>query len=254
MHPHPEPPPRTGAERLDARLTALGLAGPRRRDAALAVLVAAGTLAVVTPVVLAPGPAAELGLAPGTAALALGVVTAANLLLALRRTAPAVCLALTVGLEVVNVVLLPVGAALRGPATAVAAGTCGSRLPTRRAGALVGAAAVVEPTVVLTGIAVRPADGALLGAAGLVVAQVLSAVLVYGGPLLLGVYLRTRRRYAELDRVHTAGVVAAYRERADAAVARERARMARELHDVAAHHLSAMVVQANEVFGVVVAR
>jgi signal transduction histidine kinase len=244
MHPHPEPPPRTGADRLDARLTALGLAGPRRRDAALAVLVAAGTLAVVTPVVLAPGPAAELGLAPGTAALALGVVTVQNLLLALRRTAPAVCLELTVGLELVNVVLLPLGAALRGPATAVAAGTCGSRLPTRRAGVLVGAAAVVETTVVLTGIAVRPSDSALLGAAGLVVAQVLSAVLVYGGPLLLGVYLRTRRRYAELDRVHTAGVVAAYRERADAAVARERARMARELHDVAAHHLSAMVVQA----------
>lgn len=88
MHPHPEPPPRTVVERLDARLTALGLAGPRRRDTALAVLVAAGMLAVVTPVVLAPGPASELGLAPGTVALALGVVTVQNLLLALRRTAP----------------------------------------------------------------------------------------------------------------------------------------------------------------------
>ncbi|WP_224387565.1 sensor histidine kinase [Pseudonocardia sp. ICBG1293] len=246
MHPHPEPPPRTAVERFDDRLTALGLAGPRRRDAALAVLVAAGTLAVLAPVVTAPGPAAQLGLEPGPTAWALGLVTVQNLLLALRRTAPGVCLGLTVALQLAIAVVLPVGAAVRGPATAIAAGTCGSRLPARRAGVLVGVAAVVDTAVVLTGTAVRPSGSGdvPLGGVGEVVVQVLSAVLVYGGPLLLGVYLRTRRRYAELDRLHTAGVVAAHRERADAAVARERARMARELHDVAAHHLSAMVVQA----------
>jgi signal transduction histidine kinase len=61
---------------------------------------------------------------------------------------------------------------------------------------------------------------------------------------LLGAYLRTRRLYvrelheradrAELER----------EERAQAAVASERTRIARELHDILAHNVSVMVVQA----------
>ncbi|MGO1293676.1 MAG: sensor histidine kinase, partial [Cellulosimicrobium funkei] len=73
----------------------------------------------------------------------------------------------------------------------------------------------------------------------------LSAVLTFVGAALVGSYVATRRELvAELrDRV-----VRAERERealAAQAVLEERARMARELHDVAAHHLSGIVVQAS---------
>jgi signal transduction histidine kinase len=68
--------------------------------------------------------------------------------------------------------------------------------------------------------------------------------VVFGGAWLLGRALRGRRqRAAELEQ-HAAQLAANQQAQARAAVAAERARIARELHDVIAHSVSVMVIQA----------
>jgi signal transduction histidine kinase len=74
-------------------------------------------------------------------------------------------------------------------------------------------------------------------------AQLLASVLTYAGSAVVGAYIATRRQYVELARVRAADAIESQRARADAAIGLERSRMARELHDIAAHHLSGMVVQ-----------
>jgi signal transduction histidine kinase len=73
--------------------------------------------------------------------------------------------------------------------------------------------------------------------------QSLTASVFFVGQILgcwmLGVFVRFRREAAAL-----AGRSAALERQAEQAVAAERARIARELHDIVAHHLSVVVLQA----------
>jgi len=88
-----------------------------------------------------------------------------------------------------------------------------------------------------------------------IVVDALYAALVAVGPLAMGALVRTRgelaRRIVELresrvEEQRQAAIVVAEREHAaaDAAVARERAQIAREMHDVVAHQVSLVVVHA----------
>jgi signal transduction histidine kinase len=124
-----------------------------------------------------------------------------------------------------------------GPATLVAAYTAATLLPTRRAATAVAGAVALEAlgSLVLAGAR----DAFPVG-----VAAVVNAAVTGVGAALVGAWVRTRRSYVDLVQQRAVDAVAAQEARVRAAVTDERSRMARELHDVAAHHLSAMVVQA----------
>jgi signal transduction histidine kinase len=72
----------------------------------------------------------------------------------------------------------------------------------------------------------------------------LAGMATFCAAWVLGDNLRTRRAYVEVLEVRTEQAERRRRESSRQAVADERARIARELHDVVAHSMSVMVVQA----------
>lgn len=234
----PAPPAGRLAVRADRALTAAGLTGPFRRDAALAVLLAAVTVLLLAVASADPVVTDLVGPVPATVQ---ALVAGQTLLLCLRRVAPGSCLMLVAVAQAALSLLAPLEVTVRGPATAVAAYTCGTALPARRTGWLVALAALAETG----GIVLAAARAG--GGTGSTPAEVVSGVAVLAVGALAGSWVATRRRYLELVELRAGEAVAVQRARADAAVRRERTRMARELHDIAAHHLSAMVVQAGVV-------
>lgn len=209
----------------------------RRQDAVLAAAVTVITLGVVLAMVrlIAPDPAVGLSSAQSWA---LGVLSCAQApFLALRRTWPVATL---VAVAVCQVALVAVAPEVmsHGIALLVAAYTIGAHAPVRAA------FAVIVPAVLLQAATAAIAAWGLPGTSAIVVSQAGSAALAYGGAALVGSYVASRRRERELERMSARAQIAAQRERAETAVAAERGRIARELHDVAAHHLSGMIVQA----------
>ncbi len=76
------------------------------------------------------------------------------------------------------------------------------------------------------------------------VGDVVFGLFIVGGPWAAGVAIRTRRQSERHLTIRAAKLEREQEERARAAVAEERARIARELHDVVAHAISVTVVQA----------
>jgi signal transduction histidine kinase len=76
------------------------------------------------------------------------------------------------------------------------------------------------------------------------VTELLYVATVYGTVWALGVAMAGRQRYAEELEVKTEQLRAAQQALAERAVADERSRIARELHDVVAHAMSVITVQA----------
>nr|BFF17756.1 hypothetical protein GCM10025730_12770 [Promicromonospora thailandica] len=68
--------------------------------------------------------------------------------------------------------------------------------------------------------------------------------MLYVVSAFVGTTVATRRSNAALLRQRAVDLVRTEQARTQAAIVAERSRMARELHDVAAHHLSGLVVQA----------
>jgi signal transduction histidine kinase len=230
-------PPR--ASRLDALLTRLGVTGVRARDGLLAASVAlltAGFLVVLFEYVLE---AEDLTVGPAQSAVLMVATCAQAVPLVLRRTRPILCLGLVVACQVVIVAASPPDLSVGGIPQVIAGYTIGTLLPARRALAVTGAAV---PAGVLTAAvtALLSGNGLLLPAANHLVA----GIGTYMVSALVGGAVATRRGYVELLHLRAAELLRTQRATTQAAIFAERSRMARELHDVAAHHLSGLVVQA----------
>ncbi|WP_017594502.1 sensor histidine kinase [Nocardiopsis potens] len=243
--------------RLDAGLDRIGLRTPAARDRALAALMALVSTGMLWAFVrmLAANEGVRL---PSAAVAALAILVYAQALaLCVRRSRPVLCLAAVALAHAGAMALLPPHVTAQTLAPFIAAYTCGTLLPPRRllrcaaaAAAVVGAGGALAAGTLLD--ALLRAEGApgvlgpwtlqghLVAAGG----QLAVALAVYAGSALVGEHVATRRRYTGLVRLRAAEAVERQRERAAGAVMAERARMARELHDIAAHHLSGMVVQA----------
>lgn len=211
-----------------------GRVSPRVADAVLAVAAAVATVAAVAiavPVLKNQDPDIPRSLVAGL--LAVAVIQCAPLLL--WRVRPMLGFVLAELCQLAVVAVLP-QAQFRGLPSILLAYSLGSLLATSRAATAIGVAIVAE---VVTGTVAATAGGASLLSSGI------SALLSDGTGLLLpfavGIAVSSRTATARL--LHERAVREQERH-VDAAVAEERRRIAGELHDVAAHHLSGMVVQA----------
>lgn len=234
----------------------------RTRDRRVDVFVALGTAVVALGLLLGLPPldglepdGAALAMrvpAPFTAAwtvLALGLLAQSAALLAARR-APRTVLVAVSALPVLVAALAPQSLDLFGLTAlpvVVAVVLATLRVPLARLWPtlLVAAALVAAGSTVLSAVAGGALRGDVTqGLTGALGQGVLQAVGAVGLPLLVTLLVRSRR---EVRAARTAEASAVFREQdalVDAAVSRERAAMARELHDIAAHHLSGIALMA----------
>lgn len=180
----------------------------------------------------------ELPLGPVVVAL----MAVQTLLIVIRRVTPVTCLVLMLVLQTAISAAAPDGTGMRGIGPAIAVYTCGTLLASRTAINLAVLTAVVE----ISGYAVLSLPP--YGNAGedliKIVGHLALSLLLYVGAALLGAHFAMRRRYTAVVEARIAADAEAHQARTEAVLAAERTRTARELHDVAAHHLTSLIVQA----------
>ena len=213
---------------------AMSLSGPtssvpiRRNDVLLAL-----TFAVVQPAVaFLASTSVPVGPRPWFAATAIPLA-AEGLALVLWRSRPLVCQALVWSAEVATSLLLPAGYVASGYGQLVVSFSMGMRFPLRRTAAALTALSLAYSAV--DNWRDPPNQWELAMTRVLVN---LAACLL---PMLGGAALASSRRYEHsrqelLRREHG--------RQLEVALIQERRRLAGELHDVAAHHLAGIVVQA----------
>ena len=198
--------------------------GLTTREIWLDALLALVSAVAVTLTGRAPGEAGVLPVALGVT----GTVLLALLLLFLRRRAPLVPFTVSVGLTALSPAVT-----IAVLITAYAIGRYEIRWPVRVAAGVVGTVAVVQPWTLET---LNEWVGAVTG-----------ALLVVVLPGALGAWARAR---ADLMAALTERAERAEAERellAREAIASERARIAREMHDAVGHRVSLMVLQAGAI-------
>lgn len=207
------------------RVRALLSSNPMVVDSAIALgLAALSMLAFV-------GGSDDVG---GSGALTAVLLLLESVPLVWRRRFPVAVLLIVVGAMIVHLLIVPEGESLRGGlGVLVALFTIGERLERRISVAL---AVLTGAIVGVIFIAKEPIPSALQA---LIQTEVVFGVawLVGDGARVRGLYTRAvEERASLLERERT--------ERARTAVLEERERIARELHDAVAHHVSVIVIQA----------
>jgi signal transduction histidine kinase len=201
-----------------------------------------------------PPPAADAGIAAGVALLSLvgglvtpggghGAVTAAlvvmGLVLAARRRFPGTVLAVVAALACL---LAALGASVEGTFIAV---LIASYTAAVHGGRRVARALLILAPAALFGLGVPQA----LGAGGWAGAHLpVRPLLAAAGMCLAGLVIRkqfaARAEHAAVLAERAELIAAQQEERTRSAALAERVRIARELHDIVAHHLSVVVIQA----------
>ncbi|MCX2927846.1 sensor histidine kinase [Streptomyces sp. NEAU-W12] len=183
------------------------------------------------------GPAVEEAEGTAPTAVAVPVMLLLSLVVALRRRMPERMLVLAVAVGILQVVLdmAPVPADFAMLVIAYTVAAVGARWASRLAlGAGLCAAPVAQARWPLDDVSVA-------GNIAMVIFQTVPFVLAW----VLGDSIRTRRAYFAQLEERAARLEKEREAQAKVAVAAERARIARELHDVVAHNVSVMVVQAD---------
>ena len=213
---------------------AMSLSGPtsalpiRRNDVLLAL-----TFAVVQPAVAFLASASvPVGPRPWFAATAIPLA-AEGLALVLWRSRPLVCQALVWSAEAVTLLLLPATYVASGYGQFVVSFGMGMRFPLRRTAPLLAALSLSYSAIATWRQPSVPWQLHMVNA--------LVTLAIYLVPMLGGAALASSRRYEHsrqelLRREHG--------RQLEVALIQERRRLAGELHDVAAHHLAGIVVQA----------
>ena len=200
----------------------------RRNDVllALAFAVVQPTVAFLASTLVPAGPW------PWFAATAVPLA-AEGLALVLWRSRPLVCQALVWSAEAVTLLLLPATYSASGYGQLVVSFGMGMRFPLRRTAPLLTALSLAYSAVDIWRRSPEPWQLHMVNA--------LVTLAIYLVPMLGGVALASSRRYEHsrqelLRREHG--------RQLEVALIQERRRLAGELHDVAAHHLAGIVVQA----------
>ncbi|MFC6886327.1 sensor histidine kinase [Actinomadura yumaensis] len=158
-----------------------------------------------------------------------------------RRTAPLLALAAATPFNIADVVIGPSFASAIIYGDALYAASLYRRRPA--AEWLLGATvAVTAACAVAAGLALHSVSGAVVTAA--------IAGVTWTGPVLTAMAVREHRDKAEAERVRAEQTVRLAELDRRGAVSAERARMARELHDVIANHLSAVALHSSAVLKV----
>jgi signal transduction histidine kinase len=239
--------PRGGAH-FSTWLDRLGIRSPAQRDAA-----AAGAWTLVSTAVLllllgALAASMQIDIQLPQIAVIVGLGAAQCLLLIMRRTHPIACLLSISALQIAFSAALPPEVVLLSAGPIVAAYTVGSLLAPRPLVSVLALSLAMQVmgAIVVSAVGV-PAGRDALGfaaAAGQGLVSTGSPALLVIAAASIGAWVAMSRDQQRLISARAAATLEYQAVRTNAAVAAERTRMARELHDIAAHHLSALIVQA----------